>query len=232
VVLAAFFDVRLLQQLDTLGAGTIPSIVVTVVWIVVVTNAMNFLDNMDGLTGGVTVIAGGLFMVAAMMTEQWFVAGTLAVLVGATAGFLLFNMPPAKIFLGDGGSLVIGFTLAVLTVRTTYWEPGEGGEAWYGVLMPLCVLAIPLYDILSVTLLRIRQGRSPFQGDHQHFSHRLVKRGLSPRRAVLVIWSLTALTGIVGLILPGLAPWQAVVAGGQVLLVLAVLAVLETGADR
>ena len=232
IVLAAFFDVRLLQQLDTWGAGIIPSVVVTVVWIVVVTNAMNFLDNMDGLTGGVTVIAGGLFMVAAIMTEQWFVAGTLAILVGTTAGFLLFNLPPAKIFLGDGGSLVIGLTLAVLTVRTTYWEPTESSAMWYGMLMPLFVLAIPLYDIVSVTMLRVRQGRSPFTGDHQHFSHRLVSRGLSQRRAVCVIWVLTAMTGIVGLMLPSLDPWQAVMAGVQVVLVLAVLGMLETGANR
>jgi UDP-GlcNAc:undecaprenyl-phosphate GlcNAc-1-phosphate transferase len=232
IVLATFFDVRLLQQLDTWGAGIIPSVVVTVVWIVVVTNAMNFLDNMDGLTGGVTVIAGGLFMVAAIMTEQWFVAGTLAILVGTTAGFLLFNLPPAKIFLGDGGSLVIGLTLAVLTVRTTYWEPTEPSAMWYGMLMPLFVLAIPLYDIVSVTILRVRQGRSPFVGDHQHFSHRLVSRGVSQRRSVCVIWALTAMTGIVGLMLPGLDPWQAVMAGVQVVLVLAVLAMLETGADR
>jgi UDP-GlcNAc:undecaprenyl-phosphate GlcNAc-1-phosphate transferase len=232
IVLATFFDVRLLQQLDTWGAGIIPSVVVTVVWIVVVTNAMNFLDNMDGLTSGVTVIAGGLFMVAAIMTEQWFVAGTLAILVGTTAGFLLFNVPPAKIFLGDGGSLVIGLTLAVLTVRTTYWEPTEPSTMWYGMLMPLFVLAIPLYDIVSVTILRVRQGRSPFAGDHQHFSHRLVSRGVSQRRAVCVIWALTAMTGIVGLMLPSLEPWQAVMAGVQVVLVLAVLAMLETGTDQ
>ncbi len=231
-VLAACFDVRLLQQLDGLGLGTAPSVLVTVVWIVVITNAMNFLDNMDGLTGGVTVIAGGMFMVVALMTQQWFVAATLGVLVGTTAGFLCFNLPPAKIFLGDGGSLVIGLTLAVLTVRTTYWEPTSTGGAWWGTLMPIAVLAVPLYDIVTVTTLRLCQGKSPFRGDHQHFSHRLVDRGLSPRRAVFVIWSLTALTGAVGLMLPSLEPWQAMVAGGQIVLVWVVLAVLETGAAK
>ena len=231
-VLAAFFDVRLLQQLDTLGLGITPSVLVTVVWIVVVTNAMNFLDNMDGLTAGVTVISGGMFMIAALTTQQWFVAATLAVLVGTTAGFLCFNLSPARIFLGDGGSLVIGLTLAVLTVRTTYWEPEGGDAAWWGTLMPLAILAVPLYDIVTVTSLRLWQGRSPFQGDHQHFSHRLVDRGLSTRRAVFVIWSLTALTGGVGLLLPALEPWQACVAAGQVVLVWVVLAVLETGASK
>ncbi|MDP7029388.1 MAG: MraY family glycosyltransferase [Phycisphaerales bacterium] len=231
-LLASLFDVRLLQQLDTLGLGITPSVLVTVVWIVVVTNAMNFLDNMDGLTAGVTVIAGGLFMVAALATQQWFVAATLAVLVGTTAGFLCFNLPPAKIFLGDGGSLVIGLTLAVLTVRTTYWEPDAGDTAWWGTLMPLAVLAVPLYDIVTVTTLRLVQGKSPLRGDHQHFSHRLVDRGLSRRRAVFVIWALAALTGAVGLMLPALAPWQAWVGAGQVVLVWVVLAVLETGASK
>lgn len=234
VVLVVFFDVRLLRQLDGwMGLGIVPSVVLSVGWIVVITNAMNFLDNMDGLTAGVTVVAGGLLLVTALLSQQWFVASTLAVLVGSTAGFLVFNLPPAKIFLGDGGSLVIGMTLAVLTIRTTYWDPTAADAAgWYATLMPLAVLAIPLYDFVSVTVIRLGQGKSPFRGDHQHFSHRLVQRGLSPRRSVFIIWSLTAATGIVGLLLPSLLPWQAAVAGGQIAIVIGVLILLETGADR
>lgn len=225
------FDIRLLQTLDdTFIAGAALSILLTTAWIVVVTNAMNFLDNMDGLTGGVTVVAGSILMVTALIGEQWFVAATLAVLTGSTLGFLFFNLPPARIFLGDGGSLVIGLALAVLTVRITYVEEGVGtSSAWYGVLMPLAVLAIPLYDLIGVTLLRLRQGRHPFQGDKQHFSHRLVKRGLSPRRAVLIIWMLAGVTGVIGMLLPGMEPWQAAVAAGQLAFVLCILAVLETG---
>ena len=236
IVLVVFFDVRLLRQLDGwMGLGMLPSIVLSVGWIVVITNAMNFLDNMDGLAAGVTVVAGGLLLVTALLSQQWFVASTLAVLVGTAAGFLLFNLPPAKIFLGDGGSLVIGMTLAVLTIRTTYWEPASDGDpwkGWYAMLMPLAVLAIPLYDFVSVTVIRLGQGRSPFRGDYQHFSHRLVQRGLSPRRAVCIIWLLTAATGIVGLLLPSLAPWQAVIAGAQIGILICVLILLETGADR
>jgi UDP-GlcNAc:undecaprenyl-phosphate GlcNAc-1-phosphate transferase len=234
--LAAAFDVRVLQQLDGVaGMGTALSVFASVVWMVAIINAMNFLDNMDGLTAGVTVVAGGLLLVTSLLSGQWFVAGTLAVLVGATAGFLVFNLPPAKIFMGDGGSMVIGLALAVLTIRTTYVEPdavmgGVIGTAWYGVLMPLAVLAIPLYDLVSVVWIRLRQGRSPFAGDHQHFSHRLVELGLSPRRAVCVIWCLSAVTGIVGLLLPNLVPWQAVMAGVLVVMVLFTLAVLESGA--
>ena len=237
-VLAAVCDIRMLQQLDGVaGTGTVLSVVASIIWMVAIINAMNFLDNMDGLTAGVTVVAGGLLLVTSLVSQQWFVAGTLAVLVGATAGFLVFNLPPARIFMGDGGSMVIGLALAVLTIRTTYVEtvPDAGGvigTAWYGVLMPIAVLAIPIYDLASVTWIRLRQGRSPFAGDHQHFSHRLVELGLSPRRAVFVIWCLAAVTGIVGMLLPSLVPWQAAMAGTLVVMVVVVLAVLESGVRR
>jgi UDP-GlcNAc:undecaprenyl-phosphate GlcNAc-1-phosphate transferase len=165
-------------------------------------------------------------MGACLVNHQWFIAATLALLIGAVGGFLVFNFPPATIFMGDRGSLVIGFVLAVLTVRTTYLHPELGG-GWYGVFMPLVVLAIPLYDFTTVTVIRLRQGRSPFVGDQQHFSHRLVRRGLSTRGAVVVIWAATAVTGIGGVALGSLQAWQAVLVGAQTVLVLAVLALLE-----
>lgn len=228
-----FPSTRLLTVLDTAAGGAWASIAVTSLWFIVVTNAMNFMDNMDGLSGGVALIAGSLFMVAALLQGQWFVAGTLALLVGACAGFLRFNFPwrrPARIFMGDGGSLVLGFTLAFLTVRTTYLpvaETGAPSPAWHAVLMPLVVLAVPLYDFVSVVAIRLSQGRSPFVGDLQHLSHRLTYLGLSRRAAVVVILGLTAVTGITGILLSTLRPWQAVLAGVQVGLVLAVLAVFE-----
>ncbi|MHC4217211.1 MAG: MraY family glycosyltransferase [Planctomycetota bacterium] len=223
VVMAVWFEVRLLD-LEVLPAWI--SIVVTVLWIVAVTNAINFMDNMDGLAAGVSAIAAALFMAACLVNKQWFVAATLAVLVGSLIGFLIFNFPPATIFMGDRGSLVIGFVLAILTVRTTYYDPNLGG-GWYGVFMPLVVLAIPLYDLVTVTLIRLRQGRSPMVGDQQHFSHRLVQRGLSPRGAVVVIWAATAVTGIGGVALGSLDGWQAILVGVQTGLVLLMIALLE-----
>jgi UDP-GlcNAc:undecaprenyl-phosphate GlcNAc-1-phosphate transferase len=225
-LLAIGFDVRLLELL-----GPVPSVVLTILWVVAVTNAINFLDNMDGLAGGVSAIASALFLAATLVNGQWFIAATLALLVGALAGFLVFNFPPARIFMGDGGSLVVGFLLAVLTARTTYHDPARAdfalGTAWYGVFMPIVVLAIPLYDLATVTLIRLRQRRSPFVGDQQHFSHRLVQRGLSRRGAVVVIWGLTAVTGIGGISLGRLAWWQALLVGVQTIAVLAVIALLE-----
>ncbi len=220
-VMAVFFDVRLLTLL-----GDVPSVIVTVLWIVTITNAINFMDNMDGLAGGVSAIAAALLMAATIINEQWFIAGVLALLVGSLAGFLVFNFPPAKIFMGDGGSLVIGFLLGVLTARTTFLHPDLGG-GWYAVFMPVIILAIPLYDFASVTLIRLKQGKSPFVGDQQHFSHRLVQRGLSRRGAVIVIWCMTAVTGIGGISLGRLEAWQAALVGVQTLLILLMLALLE-----
>jgi UDP-GlcNAc:undecaprenyl-phosphate GlcNAc-1-phosphate transferase len=229
--MAIWFDVRLLELL-----GPAPSIALTILWIVVITNAINFLDNMDGLATGVSAISASLFLAAALINHQWFIAALLALLVGALMGFLVFNFPPAKIFMGDGGSLVIGFLLAVLTARTTYYRDAPDGlplgGGWYGVLMPLVVLAIPLYDFASVTLIRLRQGRSPFVGDQQHFSHRLVQRGLSKRGAVIMIWAATAITGIGGISLARLEGWQALLVGVQALLVLLSLALLEHASRR
>ncbi len=227
-VMTIFFDVRLLTLIDTYIPGG--SIVITILWIVAMTNAINFLDNMDGLAGGVAAIAGFFFMIATILNHQWFIAGTLALMVGGLCGFLLFNFPPAKIFMGDGGSLVIGFLLAVLTARTTFYDPSPEfalGGAWYGVFMPLVVLAIPLYDFITVTVIRLKQGRSPLVGDQQHFSHRLVQRGMSKRGAVITIWGFTAITGIGGIALGSLAPWQAALVGLQTLLILMVLIMLE-----
>ena len=233
-----FSGTRLLELLDHRAGGPWLSILVTVLWFLVVTNAMNFMDNMDGLSAGVAAVAAGCFLAGTLTQDrpQWFVAACLALLVGACGGFLLFNFPRAggaRIFMGDGGSLVLGFLLAFLTVRTTYvgsaggQGPAVASGAWYGVFMPLVVLAVPIYDFASVCAIRISQGRSPFVGDMQHLSHRLVQHGLSKRSAVAVIWGLTAITGIAGIALGSLKPWQAILVGVQTLLILLVAALFE-----
>lgn len=228
---------RLLTMLDSHVGGAWLSVLITVAWIGVVTNAFNFMDNMDGLSAGTAVVASGCFLAAALVNGQWFIAGLLGLLVGGLLAFLAFNFPPARLFMGDGGSLVIGFILAVLTVRTTYYAPpgtvvegrvtGAAGIGWHAVFMPLVILAVPLYDLASVVLIRLSQGRSPFVGDLQHFSHRLVRRGLSKRAAVLVIWGFTLVTGISGVMLASLEAWQAVLVGVQTLAILGVIAAFE-----
>ena len=231
-IIAAFvtaFDVRALTFLDQLGAGRVPSIVMTVLWIGAITNAFNFLDNMDGLSAGVAAVCTTAFLVTALSIGQWFVAASLALLLGALLGFLCFNFPPASIFMGDSGSLVIGLLLGVLTVRTTFLHPGEDfGAGWYAVFAPLIVLAIPLYDLIVVSIIRLSRGRSLFVGDTNHFSHRLVARGMSRRTAVLCIYLVTAATAMAAIILPHTrSPFVAVLVFCQTLLILGVVALLE-----
>jgi len=228
---------RVLELLDGWGTlGFIMSVALSVLWIIIIVNAMNFLDNMDGLAGGVGAIIAAIYLAATLIAGQWFVAAMAALLLGALLGFLIFNVHPAKLFMGDGGSLVLGLCLAVISIRTTYFAEAsaalaiEPGHAWHGVLMPLVVMAVPLYDFASVTVIRLAKGRSPLSGDHNHFSHRLLRRGLGVRGAVGVVWLCTAATGLSGVMLGSLEPWQAWLAGLQTLAVLAVLAVLELDA--
>lgn len=230
-------DTRLLTALDGHVGGAWLSIIITAVWFLVVTNAMNFMDNMDGLSAGVGCIAASCLLAAAMHSQQWFVGATLALLVGALLGFLAFNAPRkngAKLFMGDGGSLVVGFSLAFLTIRGTYVPieaPAPGASFWWAPLAPLLVLAIPLYDAFSVVVLRLRQGRSPLVGDLQHFSHRLVDLGLSRARAVYVIWGFALVTGLGAVaMMATLSPWAALAAFGSTIVLLSVLALLEFSA--
>jgi len=244
--LVLFCDMRVLELLDDKfgPAGWLLSALLSMVWLTVICNAMNFLDNMDGLAGGVGAIAAGLYLASTLIGGQYFVAALAALLVGALVGFLVYNFPPARFFMGDGGSLVLGLMLGVISIRTTYFVGPAVGDAvapatdgaspggWYGVLMPLMVLAVPLYDFTSVTLIRLWQGKSPFRGDQQHFSHRLVQRGLSRPAAVLVIWACTLATGLSGVMLSTLEGWQAGLAFAQTAAVLLVLALLERGAAK
>ena len=230
LIFAVFFDTRLITLLDGYVGGPWLSIIITVLWFTAIINAMNFIDNMDGLSAGIAVIAGSMLLIATMLNGQWFVGAVCALLVGSLLGFLLFNFPPAKIFMGDSGSLVIGLLLAFLTVRTTYTPIDESSAApsgWYAVLMPLVILAVPLYDFVSVTLIRLSQGKSPFVGDLQHFSHRMRDRGLGSRSTILVIYALTLATGISGLLMTRALPWQAIVLGIQVLALICAIALFE-----
>lgn len=202
------------------------SIALTMLWIVLITNAFNFLDNMDGLSAGVAAIAAVIFATASMGAGQVFVPVLAWVMVGALAGFLCFNFAPASIFMGDAGSLVVGYLLSVLTILATYHDPGQGLSP-LGMLVPVVVLAIPLYDVGSVVIQRLRLGISPLRGDRRHFSHRLVKRGMTPRGAVLTIYLATAATGLPAIVLPRVDWLRASLLLVQCLCVVAIIAILE-----
>ncbi|MCA9246195.1 MAG: undecaprenyl/decaprenyl-phosphate alpha-N-acetylglucosaminyl 1-phosphate transferase [Planctomycetales bacterium] len=168
----------------------------SVFWIVGLINSFNMLDNMDGLAAGVAAIAAVMLSVVMLVAPgepQLFVAGLLLVLAGSLGGFLVHNRYPARLYMGDAGSYLVGFLMAIATLAATFVE---GDTRRHALLAPLCVLAIPIYDTLSVVLIRLRQRRSPFQGDQSHFSHRLVKLGMSHRQAVRTIYLAAAACGL------------------------------------
>ncbi|MEQ9409668.1 MAG: MraY family glycosyltransferase [Fuerstiella sp.] len=208
-------------------------IAVTVLWILVLTNAMNFLDNMDGLSAGIGVIAALMSVaILLLMVRQphGVVAAGLLLLAGSLSGFLCWNRPPASIFMGDCGSNLIGFLLATLTVTGTFYE--ETGSR-HVILAPLCILAIPLYDFVTVIWIRLTNGRSPFHGDKSHFSHRLVELGLRPSRAVLTIHLATLMTGLAGLLLYKVSDWTgAWLIIALICCILSLVSILETVGRR
>lgn len=202
--------------------------VISVIWFVVLVNSFNFLDNMDGLSGGIALIVSLMFAVM-MLTKpgdpHWFVAGVFLIVSGSLIGFLCHNWSPARIFMGDAGSYFLGFTIACMTLLGTFYTPADHNR--HVILAPLCVLAVPLYDITSVVLIRIMEGRSPFQPDKRHFSHRLVALGLTKVQAVLTVQLTTLTTGLLGLTLYAVSTWNAAVVVvacvGCVLLLIAIL---------
>lgn len=203
--------------------------ILTVLWIVGVTNAFNLLDHMDGLSSGVAALAGGAFLAIAIQTGQPQVALLLSPLVGACLAFLVFNFAPAKIFLGDAGSLFIGFWLACLTVQFTFYD---SHYPLYTYLVPLAVLAVPLYDTAGVLLIRLIQRRPLFQGDTSHLAHRLVALGLSRRQAVFTVYALTLFTGLSAALLYHVRETGAFLVLGQILLTFGLIAVLEIAGRR
>ena len=211
--------------------NTIITTGLSAVWIVLIINAFNFLDNMDGLSAGVAVIAGCILFTAAALSGQVFVGALAVVLVGTLLGFLVFNFPPAKIFMGDAGSLVTGFLVALLTLRTTYYHEAQSGR-WYAVFVPLVVMAVPLYDFISVTALRIIQSKSPFVGDTQHFSHRLKRHGLTDTQTVLTLYLATLCTGLGATFLSQVNTVGAILIFAQTFMILTVIAIFETTAEN
>lgn len=233
-------DMQILNFLGTRFGipGEILSYTISALWIVVLTNAFNMLDNMNGLSAGCATIIAALYLIVLLIGGQWFVAALTAVLLGSTLGFLPHNFPKAKMFMGDAGSTILGLTLAIISIRTTYYNPGLSADPtigpaiapgqWFAALMPLMLFAIPLYDFTTVVVLRLLQGNNPFTGDHQHFSHRIVSRGYTQTRAVTIIWLCTLATGIMALMLSSLTPWQATFAATQTLIILTLLLTTET----
>lgn len=199
--------------------------IVTVLWIVGLINAFNMLDNMDGLSAGVGLIIAVFIGVVAFQTEHYFIVAFLCCLIGALAGFLVFNFPPAAIFMGDSGSTTLGYLLSVLTVELTFFTPEQ---PYFPMIMPLLMFGLPLFDTITVVWIRLRAGRSPFQGDTNHFSHRLLALGMTRRQAVLTIYLVTATVALGATVLYYANSTAILVIFAQTVAVFTIIGILES----
>jgi UDP-GlcNAc:undecaprenyl-phosphate/decaprenyl-phosphate GlcNAc-1-phosphate transferase len=154
---------------------------VTVFWVVMVTNAMNLVDNMDGLSSGIGVLASGAFFIIAAGRGDYLVASLALAMAGANLGFLRYNFPPASIFLGDAGTLMIGFMLAAVGLQLDL----VGNTGYVRAAIPILILSVPLFDMALVVLSRTLDGKPFYVGGTDHSSHRLDRMGFSARRVAM-----------------------------------------------
>jgi len=189
-----FGGIRISMFLDS----TVLSCAVTIFWFLFMFNAMNFFDNMDGLAVGTSAIAFIFFMAASIVNGQYFVANLCACSAAAACGFWIFNSSPASIFMGDAGSHFLAFLLAVISAKVTYYNPAAASTR-FAILIPLFVLAVPIFDTFAVVAIRLRNHKPVYVGDHNHISHRFCRMGMPPKRAVQLV-HLLVLIGALGML--------------------------------
>ncbi len=171
------------------------NIALTLLWLLGITNALNFLDNMDGLSAGISAVAVSFMLLLGLVNDQFLVSALAAAVLGATLGFLRYNFKPARIFMGDAGSLFLGFLLALLGLQLRFPD-NVSFVTW---MVPVFILAVPIFDMTLVVVSRLRRGLSPNTPGKDHTSHRLVQMGYTQREAVLVIYLITGATGMVAI---------------------------------
>lgn len=184
-----FFDVRVRLPLPELV-----NYAITVLWLAGISNAINFLDNMDGLSAGVSAVAAAFMLLLGALNAQFLVSALAAAVLGACLGFLRYNFKPAQIFMGDVGSLFLGFVLAILGLQLRF--PANANIVTW--MVPVFILGLPIFDTTLVVISRIRRGVSPNTAGKDHTSHRLVQMGFTQREAVLMLYLITGAFGMVG----------------------------------
>ncbi len=198
--------------------------IISVIWIVVITNSFNLLDNMDGLSSGVAAISALIFFSVSLYQGQFFMAFILIIFAGSILGFLRHNYYPSTIFMGDAGSLFLGYILGTLTISASYVT--KESTSLLPALMPLFILSIPIFDTASVVFIRLKEKRPIFVGDKRHLSHRLVDMGFSPRSAVNTIFLLTVAIGLAAFLLPSLSVHLSILVFIQILIIIAIISIL------
>ena len=192
------------------------AIPLTILWVVLIMNAFNLLDNMDGLAAGIGAVAAAFYVIHAVLAQQWTIALLGAIIGGSCLGFLWFNFPPAKIYMGDSGSHFLGLSLAVLALLGS-WR--HSTQLLSVLAVPVLVLAVPIFDTCFVTIERLLHHRHPFIGGKDHVSHRLAILGLGERKTVTALYGVSACLGLLSVVstmlkpLTALALWLSVVTG-------------------
>lgn len=218
--LAGQFVAASILVLTGVYVGTFPwiwlNIAITLVWVVVITNSLNLLDNMDGLSGGVGAAAAIYFLLLATVNDQYLVGALSAALIGACLGFLVYNFNPASIFMGDAGSMFLGFMLAAVGIKLRFPE-GVQIVTW---MVPVLILGLPLFDTALVIVSRLRRGLNPLTTPGKdHVSHRLVALGYTRREAVLMCYLICAGLGVVALFITQASFIEGYIVGGVVAVV-------------
>ena len=181
---------------DTIGTPSqifIIDAIVTTLWIVGVCNSINFFDNLDGGAAGTVVVISFFTFLIAYDRGQLMISALSIVTAGATAGFLIWNRPPAKIYMGDAGALFLGIIVAVLTIRLN----PDIDPNWKSLAIPLFLMAVPLLDTTVAVTSRLARGISPFTGGRDHLSHRLMRKGLHRRTVAITLWVLAGIYGTI-----------------------------------
>ncbi len=190
---------------------------VTFLWIAGIINAINFLDNMDGLSAGISAVIAAFIMLLGALNEQYLVGGLAAAILGACLGFLRFNFKPAKIFMGDAGALFLGFLLAVLGIQLRFPE-NSNFVTW---MVPVFLFGVPIFDMALVVFSRLRRRVSPNTAGKDHTSHRLVRLGLSQREAVMSLYLFAGIAGMIAIFITQATLLEGYFIGGVVALLAA-----------
>ena len=183
---------------DTVYIGNIAAYFITIAWIVVSTNAINLIDGLDGLACGMSAISALTLLIISLLVSEMNVTVMLGCLLGACIGFLPYNWNPAKIFMGDVGSQLLGFLLSTISLVGLFKM-----HAFVTMLVPLLALAVPLADTCFAFFRRIIRGQSPFHADKGHFHHRLLALGFTQRQVVVMLYGVSVFMGIIAIMMTG-----------------------------
>jgi UDP-GlcNAc:undecaprenyl-phosphate/decaprenyl-phosphate GlcNAc-1-phosphate transferase len=211
--LAAFLlissDITISGYLEQYKFGLPIAYAITIIWIVGITNSFNLLDNMDGLSSGIACICSIMFATIALMQAEIFTALIALSLSGACLGFIPYNWNPSTIFMGDAGSMFVGFIVATISVMCVYQRLSD--VQYIPILAPLIILSVPVFDTLSVIIIRLKSRISIFSADRNHFSHRLVNLGMTIKQAVSFNYLVSFAMGLMGILATTLTKNQATI---------------------